>query len=85
LDEGQLDRLGAPAEELEDLVVGDLGVCSTSGGRELVAAVLVVPLEGLQRPVEDADHGLLALAVHADRDEVALVDLELEPGATRPG
>jgi hypothetical protein len=40
--------------------------------------LLVGPAEGLEQ------HGdvLLALAVEADADHVALVDLELQPGAT---
>jgi hypothetical protein len=44
---------------------------------ELGADALVVPAEGLE------EHGdvLLALAVEADADQVALVDLELQPGA----
>ena len=48
---------------------------------ERLADLLVGPAEGLEQ------HGdvLLALAVEADADHVALVDLELQPGTAAQG
>ena len=64
---GELDRLELPQLLHDGLVV------------VLLADVLGDGLQGLE---QDGDV-LLALAVEADADQVALVDLELEPGAAR--
>ncbi len=70
------------AVDVEQRVVLALGVVLLQGGAhglvlaELLEDLLGGPAEGLQ---EDGD-GLLALAVDADADQVALVDLHLQPG-----
>ena len=73
------------AVDVEQRVVLAGGVVLLQGGadRLVVAELLedlgVVPAEGLEQHRDR----LLALAVDADADLVALVDLELEPGAAR--
>lgn len=70
------------AVDVEQRVVLTLGVVLLQGGAhglvlaELLEDLLGGPAESLQ---EDGD-GLLALAVDADADHVALVDLHLQPG-----
>src|SRR5699024_7319922 len=51
--------------------------------RVVVAELLVVPLRAEAQRLGQLRDGLLALAVETDADDVALVDLELEPGAAR--
>ena len=73
------------AVDVEQRVVLALGVVLLEGQHhrlvlaELLADLLVGPAEGLEQ------HGdvLLALAVEAYADHVALVDLELQPGTAR--
>lgn len=70
------------AVDVEQRVVLALGVVLLQGGAHgLVLAELLEDLLG--RPTESLEqngHGLLALAVDADTDHVALVDLHLQPG-----
>ena len=76
---------GRSAVDVEQRVVLALGVVLLQGQHhrlvlaELLADLLVGPAEGLEQHRDV----LLALAVQAHADHVALVDLELEPGAAR--
>ena len=84
------------AVDVEQRVVGTLGVVlllgeldrlvlAQLGHHGLVVVLLAGVLgDGLQGLEQDGDV-LLALAVEADADQVALVDLELEPGTARAG
>jgi hypothetical protein len=84
LDRGRLARTELPVD-VEECVLAGLGrvLLERRAHRVVVAELLEDLALGPAERLEQDGHRLLALAVEADADLVALVDLELEPRTAR--